>query len=53
MKSVKFIAEYEPYEPGHVVDLDDKLADKLIAEGICKEYRSAVPAATVTTGGDK
>jgi len=49
MKAIKFLKEYEPYEPGHVVDLDDKLADKLINEGIAKEYASPVMAVTIVT----
>ena len=38
MIAVKFLKDYEPYEPGHVVDLPDELANKLIEEGACRVY---------------
>jgi hypothetical protein len=52
MKAVKFIKVWQPYEPGQVVDLDDKLADKLIEDGVCKEYRSGLRSIAVKTGSN-
>lgn len=49
MKAIKFLKAYDPYEPGHVVDLDDKIADTLIEKGIARFYRTSLPATVVTT----
>lgn len=51
MKDVKFIKEWKPYDPGHVVTLDDKLADQLVADGVCIPYRTGVRSISVKTQG--
>jgi hypothetical protein len=53
MKSVKFIQDYDPYVPGDVVDLDEKLADKLVTDSIAREYKSIVLPVSVqiSSGG--
>lgn len=49
MLAVRILQPYPPYEPGHVVDLPDALAQKLIADGTAQAYTSPVLAASVTT----
>lgn len=50
MLAVKFLQPYAPYEPGHVVDLPDALAESLIASDTCRAYKSPVlPAQVMAT----
>ncbi len=53
MLAVKFLQSYEPYEPGHVVDLPDALAQSLIDAGTCRAYSSPILPAQVTTTNDE
>jgi hypothetical protein len=53
MLAVKILQPYPPYEPGHVVDLPDALAQSLIESGTCRAYNSPVlPAEVATTQND-